>query len=277
MLGASLLAARLAALLHPTDVSRMWEPGEAESPDDLAACEAERCATEEVIADFEVVDLEGRAAKARYRGKNGKPGKLKRTRYPRVSLAKRRVVVSLHQPGVERTEARWRQTADRVTSHRFIGPTGVRYRQHPLETRLVATNRLDRAPWHAIAIEVAGNFERLDGTGTWWNPDRFGRGRATDAQIEATRVEIASLCEEVSELGGEVEAIVPHIIAGRDRNGRPNRQACCGSRVWSEAGEWAGAVLGLSVPAPGFALGGLPVPDAWHGPYWGRCDRFLTG
>jgi len=259
--------ARLAALFRPSDASGAWgdwggaEPGAAR----------ERKEAEEAIASFEVVNLEDRAAVVRY----GRNGKNKRTRYAPADLSKRRVVIALHQPGVERTEARWRQTAHRVTAQRFIGPTGVRYMLHPLTTQLIATNRFNRSPWHCINFEVAGNFEGVDGSGRWWNPERMGKGRASEAQLAATRAEIRSVIDEVRMLGGEVEAIVPHIIAGRNSAGRPNRQICPGSRVWSEAGEWAGAELGLKVPAAGFRLGGLPVPESWHGPHWGRCTSFL--
>lgn len=264
--------AAIAAMLHPTDVSQAWDPPEAD-PTEALACHAERCDAERVLADFAVVDLEERASKVVYpRNK-----KCKRTRYRPVDLSGRRVVIAVHQTGVERTEARWRQSAHRVTCHRFVGPTGSIYRVHPLRTRLVATNRFDRAPWHCIAVEVGGNFERVDGTGTWYKPDRFGRGRAGDVQLDATRVALQDIQAEVRELGGEVEACIAHIIAGRDERGTPNRQACCGSRVYSQVVEWAGAELGLKVPAEGFALGGVPIPPVWHGPYWGRCERFLTG
>ncbi len=269
--------AALASMLHPGDVSGDWRP-EAfpgwcrEDAENLVACQNEREDADRVLADFEVVDLEHRAAAATY----GPDGPNKRTRYRRVRLSSRRVVISLHQTGVDRTEGRWRKSAHRVTCHRFVGPTGARYRVHPLSTRLVATNRFDRAPWHCIAIELGGNFERIGGTGTWYKPDRFGFGRATDAQLDAAFVEVQHICQEVADLGGVVEGIVPHVIAGRDRRGRPNRQACPGSRQWAEVGERAGAELGLAVPAPGFALGGEPVPEEWHGPYWPLCDRFLT-
>ncbi len=272
--------AAIAAMLHPGDVSGDWQPDAAhdwctEDGDDLrdGVCARERLAADRDLPTFEVVDLEAKAASARY----GPDGPVKRTRHAPVDLSGRRVVVGLHQAGVERTEARWRQSAHRVTCHRAVGPTGVRYRVHPLATRLTATNRFDRRPWHCIAIEMLGNFERIDGTGSWYKPDRFGYGRASEAQLEAAFFEVKALCDEVAELGGVVEGIVPHIIAGRDRRGRPNRQACPGSRQWAEVGERAGAELGLAVPADGFALGGEPVPSAWHGRYWGRCGRFLAG
>ncbi len=224
------------------------------------------------IVRYPVVDLQDAAARVQYRN-----GKVKRTRYRPNDLAKLKVVISLHQAGVERPESRWQQSAHRVTCHRAIGPTGVRYKVHPLETRLVSTNRFDRSPYACIAIEFLGNFEGTDGSGRWYQPERFGAGRATDAQIEAGFIEVGEICEDVRSCGAEamVVAIGPHIVAGRDKRGQPNRQFCCGSRQWSLVGERAGAELDLAVPGPDFSLGGLPIPDSWHGPYWPQCKRFL--
>ncbi len=209
---------------------------------------------------YPVVDMEDKAAKTRYRHNN----KIKRTRWRPVDLSKRRVAIGLHQMGVERKDSsnRWHYT----TCHRLITPAGRRLRVHPLPTRLVCTNAFDRAPWHCIGIEIAGNFERNDGDGRWYKPDKFGRGRMGAAQIEACRQEVRSICREVRDLGGYVEAIVPHRIAGRDKRGKPNRYGCPGSRAWSQVGEWAGANLHLSVPGDGFSLGGVPIDERWHGP-----------
>lgn len=267
--------ARVAALLHPGDVSGDWNPEDffgGCSAEEAAACLREREAAANALPRFEVVDVEAKAANVTY----GPGGQVKRTRFRRVRLARRRVLISLHQTGVERTSERWRRSAHRVTCHRFVGPLGTRYRVHPLGVRLVATNRLDRSPYHCIAIELGGNFERIDGTGSWYRPERFGFGRATDAQLDAAFEEVRQVCAEVSDAGGVVEGVVPHIIAGRDRRGRPNRQACPGSRQWSEVGERAGAELGLAVPGEDFAVGGLAVPEAWHGPFWPHCSRFLA-
>jgi len=254
--------ARLAALLRPRDASAPWAP--------LAEVDRRDEPDAQGAATFGVLDLEARAANVSYGN-----GKNKRRRYPRVDLRSRRVLIALHQTGVERSEGRWRKSAHRVTCHRGIGPTGLRYHVHPLKVRLVATNRFDRAPFHCIAIEVFGNFEGLDGSGRWYKPERFGYGRASDAQLAATQVEVRNICSEVTMLGGRVEGIVPHIVAGRDRLGRPNRQICPGSRVWSNVGEWAGAELGLAVPGPGYTAGGLEIPAGWHGQHWEDCENFL--
>lgn len=219
---------------------------------------------------YPVRDLEPQAAEVKYPN-----GLIKRTRYPRVDLSERMVVIAYHQAGVERSEARWGRSAHRVTCHREIGPTGTRYRVHPLNVRLVATNRLDRAPWHAICIEVLGNFERVEGTGSWYKPDRFGRGVLGAAQATALRQESAAIIREVRELGGEVLGVVPHIVAGRNAKGVPNRQACCGSAIWKVA-ESVAWKHGLRVPAPKWKIGGLPVPNEWRSKHWPHMKRFFT-
>lgn len=216
------------------------------------------------------VDLEEKAEAVTYRN-----GKYKRTRYPRVDLSQRKVVIAYHQAGVERSEARWMKSAHRVTCHRSVGPTGNRYRVHPLDVRLVATNRLDRAPWHAICIEVLGNFERIEGTGSWYKPDRFGRGVLGAAQATALRQESDSIIREVRELGGEVIGVVPHIVAGRNSKGEPNRQACCGSAI-NKVSEAVARKNGLRIPGPGFKVGGLPVPKEWRSKHWPFSKRHFT-
>jgi hypothetical protein len=193
-------------------------------------------------------------------------GAVKRTKYPPVDLRKRRVLIGLHQTGVNRTEGR--VAAPKITAHRVIGPSGVRYRVHPLTTQLDAIDRLNRAPWQTINIEVSGNFERIDGKGNWYKPELLGRGRASAEQIESARQDVAAIIAEVTELGGRVEAIVPHCVSGADDRGIPNRHACPGSWVWSQVGEWAAMRYGLAVPGPGVTFGGVPIDDRWHGEFW---------
>lgn len=268
------LAAYALALL---DASPDWSPEET-TAEDAHSCVFDRhCADLDFDfsgeTDFEIVDLEPKATRVTYA--NGKR-KRKRYRWSPVDLSKLQVLIVLHQTGVERSEATTSKRGHLVTCHRLIGPTGVRYRVHPLDCRLVAANRLDRSPWHAISIEVGGNFEGTDGDGDWYKPERFGRGRAGNAQLAACRLEVAEIIDEVEAMGGQVVGIAPHRISGRNRKGRPNRPLCCGSRVWAHVGEHAGAVQGLRVPAPEFSVGGLVVPDEWHGEHWGACRRLLA-
>lgn len=244
-----------------------------------AQCEADRRLGDELGADVAggqqlvIVDMQDKAAKAFYR-KGPLAGRPKRIAMGTADLARRRVVITLHQTG-EETDEQW-PSYHRITSHFVISPMARVLRLHPLQTVLMQTNRFNRAPWHQIGIEVSGCFEALDGSGRWPPSALRGHGRASDRQIEATVQLVTRLVHvEVPELGGVVEAIVPHIVAGRDETGKPNRQACPSSRVWSEAGERAAAELGIAVPGPAFSLGGVPIPEEWHGPYWSRCIRRL--
>lgn len=245
-------------------------------PDEHLVPVAEReleCAADRTCEPNPVVaDMQARAATATYRSGSYK-GKRKRTLFPRVDLRRRRVVVVLHQTGFEAPSSSsiW----PRVTCHRAILPDATVALVHPIDVRLVAANRLDRAPWHAISIEIGGNFERDDGRGNWHAGDTAGRGRASDGQLQAAFDCIGLLCSEVRSMGGVVEAVLPHRVAGRDKRGRPNRQACPGSRVWSLVGERAGAELGLAVPDERFVIGGSAIPASWHGPHWQQCRRFL--
>jgi hypothetical protein len=257
-----------------SDASKEWDPPSL-TPDEIETCAGERAASEACLPRFETFDVCEAAKLARYQGKHGKPGKLKRTRYPLVDLSERQVVVMVHQTGMERSARRTAQTAHKFTCHRLVSTNGDAYRCHPANVRLIAGNRFDRHPWAAVHIETLGNFERIDGTGTWHAPDSMGRGRASDTQILGVRAAIVDLQREVASLGGRIVAAVPHCIAGLNEHGKPNRQACPGSRLHAEAVEWAGAELGLAVPGPDFSIGGVVVDERWHGPFWGRCENLL--
>lgn len=218
------------------------------------------------LPTFPVVDREAQAAKVEYGN-----GKVKRTRYRRVKMQSRKILIGLHQAGVERSEDRWGKTVQRVTCHRAIGPTGTRYRVHPLDVRIVCTNRLDRSPWHCIGIEQLGNMEGIEGSGNWYKPKVFGHGTLSAHEEESLKQEIAAIRIELRDVYGvQIYGIAPHRVAGRNRRGRPNRPICCGSAIWSRVGEWAAVEFGFRVPGPEQTFGGLPIHPEWHGEHYDR-------
>ena len=220
----------------------------------------------------ELVDVSAKAAKATYSSGSLK-GKLKRTLYPRNVLRRRQVVIGLHQMGVE-LRTTW-PSWWKVTAHYVVRPDGSIAKVHPVDVRLVSTNRVDRSPYACIAIEFAGNFEGLEGSGNWAWPDRNGRGRLGLQQERSGRWLVRRICVEVDNVGGEVVGIVPHCTTGRDEHGRPNRQICPGSAIWSRVGERSAAELGLAVPGPTWKAGGIVIPESWHGAHWGQVSRYL--
>lgn len=215
-----------------------------------------------------VLNLYDRAATASYAD-----GRNKRRAYPAVDLESRRVVAMIHQTGFSWKPSNSRHS--RITGHGVVRTDATILALHPVETRLVAGNRIDRSPWHGVHCEVVTNAEGLDGTGNWYRPDLFGRGRASDAQVDAARQWLASLQVSLAVRGIELYGVLPHIVTGRDKRGRPNRQIDPGSRLHSEVVEWGGAELGLRVPRDGWSLGGAPVPLSWHGRHWPKCGRFF--
>lgn len=263
----------IAAAVRWLEASAEWQSDAEEcSAEEQQLCRVERIEADKTLPRFERVDVRARSSKVKYAN-----GKTKRTRYAPVDLSGRRVVLFFHQMGFERSAKRMRETAHKITCHGLADHEGTTYEVHPPQTRLVAANRADRSPWHAISFELLGNFERIDGTGTWWQPDRFGRGRATDVQLDAAKAWARWMTfEVVPALGGVVVGAAPHSIAGRNRWGKANRQACCGSRAYAELVEWCGAELNLAVPAPDFELGGIPVDPRWYGRFRPACSRFLT-
>lgn len=251
-------------------VAPLWEPdwGDmlraqvAEEGLDIDAEEAACRACEDDPPEREVVDVQAAAAKVTYRHN----GRNKRTRYRRVNLAGRRVIAVVHQTGVVRGPQTFRARAHHITAHRAIGPEGSHYLIHPLNVRLVAANALDRAPWHAVSIEISGNFEGIEGDG-WWSPETMGASELTGRQAKSLRAELWHLTREVADFGGVLEGVAPHRISGRGSNGVPNRPLCCGYAAWRVAEAWA-IERGVAVPAEGFAIGGDPVPEEWRSAAW---------
>lgn len=216
--------------------------------------------------DFPIIDHEEEAAR---RAKYPKSGESKRFKFPPVKdLSQRDVVIVLHAMGVTRksSSTRW----PLVTGHRVIGPAGERMRIHPPNRRLVAANRLDRRRFHAVSIEMSGNFEGIDGNGNWYKPHKFGAARASVSQILACRQEVIALRDELREDYGveRIYMLAPHRVSGRNKRGVPNRTLDPGSRVWSLVGEWCARHAGFPIPGPGARWAGAPIEDDWHGPYW---------
>lgn len=267
-----LLSQLLAALGRAPDGDEPREPPDG-PPDQHEQREAAQVAalTPPVLHPGEyrpVINLRDAAAKATYAD-----GRNKRKAYPPVDLHARRVVAMVHQAGFT-----WKATNPghaKITGHGAIRVDAAILDLHPPTTRLVAGNRIDRDPWHGVHLEVVTNAEGLDGSGNWYRPDVFGRGRASDAQIDSARQWLATLQSTLAREGVELYGVLPHIVTGRDKRGKPNRTIDPGSRLHSEVVEWAGAELGLRVPRDGWALGGAPVPLTWHGRYWPRCSRFF--
>ncbi len=256
-------------------MAQIWQDGTEWAPDGVDACpDIARATTHpEPVEPIRWVDIRKQAGVERYRnGRYRFSGRIKRTYYkPRPESSCRTVVV--HQMAVtrKRTSSRW----DKVSAHYVIAPDGDILQLFDHTVRLISSNSLDRAPHHAINIEVAGNFEGHDGTGDWWKPDTFGRGRATDRQLLALAECLDHISDSVAaagkrdNTGGRIELVAPHRVSGRNSKGRPNRPICPGSRVWKAAETWA-VEEGIRVPGPGEKYGGLPIGDDWRSDAWRR-------
>jgi hypothetical protein len=253
------LMATLRHILHPADACDDWRDDE--DTDDVAAF---ACIAGPPTKSPSIEDLRRECSDVTY-SRGASKGKRKRDLYRRADLAMRETVICLHQTGVNRADASSRHKL--ITAHFVVTPLGRILWLYDLDVRLIAANRLDREPYHAISIEFVGNFEGVDGDGRWFAGDKFGRGRPTDAQLASGRWLVRHLLREVARKGSSVAAIVPHRIAGRDSHGRPNRQLCPGSRIWQGVGEAVAATDGVRVPAPDAAVGGAPIPDSWRGPH----------
>jgi hypothetical protein len=255
-------AVRLLPLL--ADASDDW----GDSAEDLRPTEFER--------RYKVVDLRDDAASVRYRPSKrrkalGLRGRVKRTRYAPVDLRTRRVVLVVHQTGFIAGRSIER-LAKKITAHEVWNPDGTVYVVHPDNTRLVAANRLDRSPYHAINFETVGNFSGIEGQEQFFRPERLGRSFVTSELAEMMEARLVDRIRGLREIGIDPYMLAPHRIAGRNEHGEPNRQICCGSGIWSVA-ERVAAQTGVPVPGDDFELGGLPIPASWRTEAYAECRR----
>lgn len=232
------------------------------SPPEVPTFEAENAEREKQKRyPLRIHDVEDKARAVRFR-RSGK-----RKRRGKVDLRARRIVIVLHQSGFVRSHARMLESAHRINCHRAVDGTGARFRVHPLDAMLWAADAFNYKPFHAINIEVIGNFGGNGPDGPHWRPDKFGKSILEPAQRTAVRAEIRTIVSEVEDAGVHVSMIAPHRVSGNDRKGRPNRPLCCGREIWEQCGEWAADALMLPTPRPGESFGGSPIPDAWRGQY----------
>ncbi|MGH1343831.1 MAG: hypothetical protein ACRBN8_19900 [Nannocystales bacterium] len=255
-----------------SDASTRWQ----DAIGKLDAAELEQAETDPAGegVDYHLVDVRDQAKRSRYRPSKrrralGLPGRIKRTAYPPVDLSKRRVVLVIHQMGVVRTPAQLRRRAKLVTAQEVWGDGAV-YIVHPDETHLIASNRFDREPYHSINFEFAGNFEGVAGSGRFFKPEQLGRSRMSAAWAQATSSRLTDKIGELRRRGIEPFMIAPHRVAGRDQDGNPNRQICCGSAQWKIA-ESVAAVCNVPVPGDDYQIGGLPIPAAWRSKFYAEC------
>ncbi|MCY1065589.1 CHAT domain-containing protein [Nannocystis sp. RBIL2] len=160
--------------------------------------------------------------------------------------------ITLHQTAVHGFPSKvW----PRVTAHLGVHSDGRVYWIHPLQAYLWASNGFNAS---TVAIEVAGNFRREEGSaGTYWKKGR-GPSELTPTMVEGLRRAIRFVCAEVEHHGGKITRVHAH------RQASINRPACPGEAIWRAGGLWAQRELGLDDGGDGFKIGsGLPIPRAW--------------
>jgi hypothetical protein len=209
---------------------------------------------------IEVLDWQARAKTAVY----SKSKKNKRRRFPPVNLSRREVYLVVHQTAFE-----WRPDNpmfSQVTAQYVALPDARLVQLHPHNCKLVASNWADVRPAFAINLEVAGNFETIDGGGEWFKPERFGRGRATDAQLWVVGEWLRHMKQRAAIEGWKIKGVIPHHVASAGKG------QCPGSRVWQAA---EAAAIRLKLPVPGdkpvFRKSGVVMDPRWH------CEAYNRG
>jgi hypothetical protein len=133
-----------------------------------------------------------------------------------------------------------------------------------------------------LSFEIMGNFEGEQGTGNWYRPEKFGKGRPAAIQLKRCRqltywllnpgdgpedipAPLQAWRDAVAELGyNPLKYVNAHRQSGT-KNGKPNRPLDPGSEVWTNVGVWTQEQYGLSDGGVGFHLPGaaaIPLP-AW--------------
>jgi len=257
-----------------SDASEEWDDAieRLVAPDDSPAPGAP---APEERDSYRVVDVTASAASARYRPSKarktlGLRGRVKRTLYKPVDLRHRRVVLVMHQMGVSRSLAQLARRAQLVTAQEVLAPDGTVYVVHPDETRLIAANRFNRDPYHAINFELAGNLSYIEGKNRFYKPDRFGRTVMTPEWETAVSCRLVDRIEGLRAKGIDPFMLAPHRVAGHDRRGNANREACCASAGWAIC-EQVAAITGVPVPGDEYTIGGLPIPEAWRTKAYAHC------
>ena len=137
----------------------------------------------------------------------------------------------------------------KIKSHFAILRDGTILQLHPISALLWASNGFNA---RSVAVEFAGNFPST--RNQWWQGDKFGRDRPTQAQFDAGRYLIRYLIRTMG---------LTHVLAHRQSSG--TRENDPGPDIWSQVGQWAVDKLGLKDGGPGFKIGsGNPIPDAWR-------------
>lgn len=192
--------------------------------------------------------------------------------------------ITLHQTAVNITQAK---RCLNVPVHACVLDGG----RDGADATIVLLHDPTRITWHGhgfnsrdIGIEVCARAAGIEGDGrTLWLPKSLrGKGdplehasEATDAELEATRRLMRYYAEMVAENGGRLQYVHAHRQSSKSRVSDP------GSRIWKACGVWAQETLGLSSGPPGWAHGGLALPDVWTGEangvrYNHRVDGRLT-
>jgi peptidoglycan hydrolase-like protein with peptidoglycan-binding domain len=140
-----------------------------------------------------------------------------------------------------------------LNAHFAILSDGRILQLHPISAMLWSSNGFNAG---SVAVEFAGNFPNT--AGKWWEGAKFGRDRATPAQLDAGRYLIGYLKRTMG---------LTHVLAHRQSSG--TRENDPGPDVWYNVGQWAIENVGMKDGGPGFKVGtGNPILDSWRN--WGR-------
>lgn len=159
----------------------------------------------------------------------------------------------------------------KINAHGCLDTDGSILLLHPLRAYLMTANHFNPV---CLSWEIMGNFEGIFGTGDWYKPGKFGRGRPKRIQLIRARQLTLWLLDP--EQGPPDDELPAPLLAWREecrihgnplkyvnahRQGTDNRNLDSGSEPWYHVGQWSAIHTTLEVgPVVG---NGRPLPKAW--------------
>jgi hypothetical protein len=165
--------------------------------------------------------------------------------------------ITLHQTACVLGEkpARW----GTVGAHIGITRAGKVIWMHDFDRVVIHGNGFNSS---TIGIEMDGTYAGVEGDDkTFWLPKDDPKRKAqspTPELIKAAKATVRWICGEVERHGGDVQMLVAHRQASKDRQSDP------GSALWQNVAMPLHTELGLNDGGPGYKIGdGFAIPERW--------------
>lgn len=162
----------------------------------------------------------------------------------------------------------------RINAHLCLDTDGTIILIHPLASYLWTANAFNP---NCLSCEIMGNFEGVLGSGSWYQPEKFGRARPKRIQLLRARQMTKWLLDPTQ---GPADGNLPPLLlewrkacaqlgappitwVNPHRGATDDRGNDCGSECWYHIGEHTIANYSQVVEGP-LAGKGQPTPNSWR-------------